>query len=60
MKLKVFSDKSIDMIVGIMVNGKVCVKANNELGPNFTTYKGARQGDRLSLLLFNIAVDALF
>lgn len=33
--------------MNIMVNGNVCVKANNELRPYFTTYKGVRQGDPL-------------
>lgn len=59
MKLKGFVDKSISLIMNIMVNGKVCVKVNNELGPYFTTYKGMMQGGPLSRLLFNIGVDTL-
>jgi hypothetical protein len=49
LKLKGFSDQVIDMIMSVMVDGKVCVKVNNELGPYFTTHPGpgVRQGDPL-------------
>lgn len=35
------------------------VKANDEVGPFFTTQKGLQQGYTLSLILFNIVVDLM-
>jgi hypothetical protein len=37
----------------------VGIKINDQVGTNFQTKKGLRQGDPLSQLLFNIAVDML-
>jgi hypothetical protein len=37
----------------------VGIKLIGELGNFFRTYKDVRQGDPLSLLLFNLVVDAL-
>jgi hypothetical protein len=39
--------------------GKASINVNNEEGSYFRTYKGLRQGDHLSPLLFNLMVDAL-
>lgn len=39
--------------------GKVFININGENGPYFKTHRGLRQGGPLSLLLFNLAVDAL-
>jgi hypothetical protein len=37
----------------------VGIDINGEPGDLFRTYKGLRQGDHLSPLLFNLVVDAL-
>lgn len=42
-----------------MEGGHVGVKINDQVGQNFQTKKGVRQGDPLSLILFNIVVDML-
>ena len=42
-----------------MSKGSVAVKVNDEVGHFFQTKKGVRQGDSLSPLLFNLAVDML-
>jgi hypothetical protein len=39
--------------------GYVDIKINDQVGPNFQTRKGVRQGDLLSTILFNIVVDML-
>ena len=42
-----------------MRGGHVGVKVNDEIGPFFKTYKGLRQRDAMSPLLFDVAADAL-
>jgi hypothetical protein len=42
-----------------MEGGHVGIKINDQVGPNFQTRKGVRQGDPLSPILFNIVVDML-
>jgi hypothetical protein len=37
----------------------VCIDLNGERGEYFRSFKGLRQGDPLSLLLFNFVDDAL-
>ena len=39
--------------------GHVGVKVNDDIGPYFKTFKGLRQGDSLSSLLFDLVVDSL-
>ena len=41
-----------------MRGGHVGVKVNEDICPYFNTFKGLRQGDSLSPLLFDLAVDA--
>ena len=42
-----------------MSRGSVAIKVNDNLGHYFQTRKGVRQGDPLSLILFNTVVDML-
>lgn len=56
---KGFDNKWNDWIFSIITSGKVNIKLNDCLGPYFNTHRGVRQGDPLSPLLFNLAVDAL-
>jgi hypothetical protein len=39
--------------------GRVAVDLNGERGPFFRSFKGVKQGDPLSPLLFNFLADAL-
>ena len=39
--------------------GRIVVNLNGELGQYFRSYKGLRQRDSLSRLLFNLMADAL-
>jgi hypothetical protein len=57
--MKGFSRQWCQWIDSIIQGGHVGIKINDQVGPNFQTKKGLRQGDPLSLLLFNIVVDML-
>ena len=59
LRMKGFSDKWCSWIEHFTQRGNVNLKVNNQLGANFQTKKGLRQGDPLSLILFNIVVDML-
>lgn len=51
---KRFPSKWINWVMQTMEGGRVSINVNNEQGSYFRTYKGLRQGDPLSPLLFNI------
>ena len=54
-----FSKLWIDQVMRTVREGKVNININGEVGPYFKTYRGLRQEDHLSPLLFNLAADAL-
>jgi hypothetical protein len=56
---KGFDKKLRNWIMSSIRGGLVCININGQNGPYFKTHKGLRQGDSLSHLLFNLAVDAL-
>ena len=56
---KGFSDQMNDLIFSIITSGKVNIKMNEQLGEYFNTYRGVRQGDPMSPILFNLAVDSM-
>ena len=56
---KGFDPKLKHWIMSTIKGGKVCINISGENGPYFKTHRGLRQGDPLSPLLFNLAVDAL-
>jgi len=56
---KNFSVKWIGWIMAAVTGGKVAINLNGEVGNFFRIFKGLRQGDPLSPLLFNIVGDAL-
>jgi hypothetical protein len=49
----------VPMVQSFMEGGHVDIKINDQIGENFQTKKGVRQGDPLSSILFNIVVDML-
>jgi len=59
MKGKGFPTKWINWTMSTVRGGRVCINVNGERSEYFRTYRGLRQGDPLSPLLFNIVADAL-
>jgi hypothetical protein len=53
------SHKWNDLVFNVMISGRVNIKMNDEIEGLFPTYRGVRQGDPLSPILFNVVVDAM-
>ena len=59
LEMKGFSSKWCHWIEAFTQGGHVGIKINDQVGNNFQTHRGVRQGNPLSPILFNIVVDML-
>jgi hypothetical protein len=59
MRRKGFDELWIHWIKCAVKGGRVCIDLNGKRGEFFRSFKGLRQGDPLSPLLFNLMADAL-
>jgi hypothetical protein len=57
--MKGFADDWCRLVADFVQGGSVGVRVNDDIGHYFQTKKGLRQGDPLSLMLFNIVADML-
>jgi hypothetical protein len=59
MKKQGFDDKWCSWMEQVVTGGTVSVKMNNQVGPYIKSFKGVRQVDPLSPILFNFVADCL-
>ena len=59
MQRRGFEDRWCNWIMQLVRSDKTAININGEVGPFFLSSAGVKQGDPISPLLFNLAVDAL-
>ena len=59
LQLRGFYSICCNWIRQVVSGGTVSIKLNNSCGPYIKSFKGVRQGDPLSSILFNFAADCL-